>query len=282
MSPPETHEQALLRDAGRVLASAEASCGPAARLAVLEAAASLLAGWSFERYQQSFPDSATPVPGVTSFAEELVSQLHQVSVPAPLAIAALGHCVPSQHQQRTEGAFYTDFRLASFLGEQVADDLPRGARIIDLATGSGMLLVASVLAAARGDRRRATDLVAESVCAADLDGAALRACRASLAALCADLAAVHELDGRLRRRDSLIAGKPGWADIAPQGFDVVVGNPPWGKLKVSRHEFMRANGHDRHYGDDYALDLIDHQALGDERARRAAYAMAVVQRYPVS
>jgi methylase of polypeptide subunit release factors len=282
MSPPETHEQALLRDAGRVLASAEASCGPAARLAVLEAAASLLAGWSFERYQQSFPDSATPVPGVTSFAEELVSQLHQVSVPAPLAIAALGHGVPSRHQQRTEGAFYTDFRLASFVGEQVADDLPRGARIIDLAAGSGMLLVASVLAAARGDRRRATDLVAESVCAADLDGAALRACRASLAALCADLAAVHELDSRLRRRDSLIAGKPGWADIAPQGFDVVVGNPPWGKLKVSRHEFMRANGHDRHYGDDYALDLIDHQALGDERARRAAYAMAVVQRYPVS
>ena len=282
MSPPETHEQAILRDASRVLASAEESGGPAARLAVLEAAASLLAGWPFERYQQLFPDSATPVPGVTSFAEELVSQLHQASMPAPMAIAALGHSVPSRHQQRTEGAFYTDFRLASFVGEQVAGGLPNGARIIDLAAGSGILLVASVLAAARGDRGRATNLVADSVCAADLDGAALRACRASLAALCADLAAVRELDRRLRRRDSLTAGRSGWADIAPRGFDVVVGNPPWEKLKVSRHEFIRASGDDRHYGDDYALDLIDHEALGDERARRAAYAMAIVQRYPVS
>ena len=282
MSPPETHEQALLRDARRVLASAGESGGPAARLAVLEAAASLLGGWSFGRYQQLFPDSATPASGVISFAEELVRQLRQAGVPAPLAIAALGHSTASRHQQRVEGAFYTDFRLASFVGEQVAGDLADGARIIDLAAGSGILLVASVLAAARGDRDRAASLVAGSVCAADLDGAALRACRASLAALCADLAAVRELDSRLRRRDSLTASTSGWADIAPQGFDVIVGNPPWEKLKLSRHEFIRANGHDRHYGDDYALDLTHHPALEDERARRAAYAMAIVQRYPVS
>lgn len=282
MSTPRTYEQALLCDAERVLTSAQRALGDHSRLAVLEAAASRLGGWSLPRFRELFGDPEVPDNEIAPFAASLAHRLDRLPMHAALAIAALGHAAHSRHQQRTQGAFYTDFRLASFVGEQVAVGLAEDVRIVDLAAGSGVLLVATVLAAAGTDRSRTNELVARSVCAADLDAVALRACRTSLAALCDDLGAVLKLESRLRRQDSLIEGRPGWADVAPDGFDAVVGNPPWEKVKVSRHEFMRANGHDRHYGDDYALDGIDNDALADERARRAAYALAVEARYPTA
>jgi len=54
-----------------------------------------------------------------------------------------------------------------------------------------------------------------------------------------------------------------WRDLAPHGFDVVVGNPPWEKLKLSRHEFLVANGVHRQYGADYGK--ISREAFEGEK-----------------
>jgi hypothetical protein len=181
-----------------------------------------------------------------------------------------------------QGAFYTDFRLAQFVGEQVALGLNGAGVMVDLASGSGILLVATVLAASHGDRLIANDLVANTVCAADRDAGALRACRTSLAALCCDLDAIVEVHRRLRCEDSLLVGRVGWADIAPRGFNVVVGNPPWEKVKLSTHEFLIGSGQERHYGSEYRTESIDMFALAGERAQRATYAASVGHRFPIA
>jgi len=155
----------------------------------------------------------------------------------------------STHEQRRAGAYHTDFRLAQFLADQA---LPSpGVPLVDLASGSGVLLVAAVRRAASGNRFVAAQMVAEQVCAADTDPHSLAGTRLALLAECGDLQVLDGLSTRLRAVDSLIAGLSVWADVAPGGFGLCIGNPPWEKTKLTRHEFLRAMGRDRHYGHDY-------------------------------
>jgi len=282
MSIAKTIEEVMLGDVEGLLAVTERSLGPVARLPVLEAIASRVGGWSLSSFRGRFgaPEIADAV--LAPVVDAVTQRLTELPLPTPLAIAALGRPAHSRGQQRVQGAFYTDFRLARFVGEQIAAGLGANGHWVDLASGSGALLVACVLGAARGDRLLANELVARAVCAADLDGGALRACRASLAALCVDVEAIVQVDMRLRRQDSLLVGRSGWSDLAPSGFDVVVGNPPWEKVKLSTHEFLLSNGQDRHYGAEYQPDGLDVFALTTERAQRAAYAATVERRFPVA
>ena len=48
----------------------------------------------------------------------------------------------------------------------------------------------------------------------------------------------------------------------------MLGNPPWEKLKVTRHEFLRERGHQRHYGADYDESPHDDDLLAARRAVR--------------
>src|SRR5205085_133692 len=155
------------------------------------------------------------------FAAGLVQRLKSAPIPGPLALAALAGGVGGRETRREQGAFYTDFRLAKYVAQQVAPLCSRSSVIVDLSAGSGILLAATVLEATRNDRRRAADLVADSICAADLDQGALRACRAVLGSLCRDLDSICKAAPRLRVQDSLIEGRTGWLDVCPEGFDIV-------------------------------------------------------------
>lgn len=282
MSIARTIEEVVLGEAEQLLADAERSIGRTARLAVLEAIASRVGGWPLASFRDKFGSPEVPDKVLAPIADAVTERLAVLPMPVALAIASLGRPSQSRTQQRMDGVYYTDFRLARFVGEQVAPGLHGDGYWVDLASGSGALLVACVVAAARGDRVRATELVSRTVCAADRDAEALRACRASLAALCNNLEAIVQVDKRLRRQDSLIVGPAGWADLAPGGFATIVGNPPWEKVKLSTHEFLLGNGHDRHYGADYLPDGIDVFALASGRAQRAVYAAAIEHRFPVA
>ena len=66
--------------------------------------------------------------------------------------------------------------------------------------------------------------------------------------------------------------------MAHDGFDVVVANPPWEKVKLTRHEFIKAKGNDRHYGSSYSEDgLVGYESAKSQKARLAA---DLVSRYP--
>src|SRR5690606_35040592 len=58
----------------------------------------------------------------------------------------------------------------------------------------------------------------------------------------------------------------------------VVANPPWEKVKITRHEFMRAEGINRHYGATYgAFDAKKYEA---RKLKALSYGAELALRYP--
>ncbi|MGQ0778707.1 MAG: hypothetical protein ACT4NY_30555 [Pseudonocardiales bacterium] len=267
MSPSRTLEQVLLAPTLRHVEALPSG----ARLAALEAAAAAVGGFSIEKFWDLIGHSCA-VPGLAVDAGRTIAKdLDNIPIPPSLALSALARPELSTHEQRRAGAYYTDFRLARFLADLALADLALadpGAPLVDLASGSGALLVAVVRAATAGDRFAATQMIAERVCAADTDPRALAGVRLALLAECGDLGVLDGLSGRLRTTDSLLAGPAAWADVAPAGFGLCIGNPPWEKTRLTRHEFLQATGLERHYGHDYDGAKPDEYAV----ARRAATA----------
>lgn len=246
-------EEQLLRPTNELVSRAAAELFPNAtqedaRLCVLEAVAGAHAGWQVE---ELWALSAGAQPAADSdpgpWAEKVLASLGETEIPAPLALAALSREVLSPIEQRKSGAYYTDWRLAKMLAESSVPQVRGDGPWIDPACGSGVLLVAATMAASPRDRE---ELVRARLCAADLSGRALRGTRLAIGSLVRDLGALKAFQGRLVRGDSL-RSQTAWRDLAPNGFALVIGNPPWERLRTSRHETASASGHARHYGQSF-------------------------------
>lgn len=279
MSAPVPVEQRLLAPVAREL-EAVAGTDHAARLDVLEAVASLLGGFSLEHLRATDNEPRTLTLDLAlTIAEPVMYATRMVGIHPSLALTSLARPTMAVAAQRSAGAYYTDFRLAQLLTRRLIRQHRPGDLIIDPASGTGILLVAAALelcdSPGHFDR-----FVAESVHAADLSAEALRGAKLSLASLTADDAAIAAMATRLRAIDSLVAGSAAWEDVAPRGFQTVVGNPPWEKLKVTRHEHLSAQGVSRHYGADY--DDLDLDVFGDARSRMNAYASQMSSVYTLT
>ena len=187
-----------------------------------------------------------------------------------LALAALGDSDLDPVARRRQGRYFTDSRLAQNLISGVRERVITAESILDPACGAGVLLVASALEAGSSAARRAY-LVSRVLWGVDRDPHAVRAARAAIASLTADVGAIASLDRHLLVADSLTAGRAWWAERAPAGFDLVVANPPWEKLRVTRHEHALGSGHQRHYGDEYRAAEVDEQALRSDRLTASGY-----------
>jgi hypothetical protein len=136
-----------------------------------------------------------------------------------------------------------------------------------------ILLVATVLQACGSNWSEAATFLKECVHGADLSTEALRGAALALSSLTSDLPAIRSVLRRLRPMDSLREGLHSWEDVAPRGFDLVVANPPWEKLRASKHEVLAAAGLDRHYGDVYPeLTAERTEQIREARVERAQYA----------
>src|SRR5215472_13266816 len=283
MSGPRTYESELLADTERIITAfvyKHPRKHSEARFQILEAAASRLAGFSLEAFQSVFGISAiAPADELLQVSSEIVDSLKNLRIHPALALSALSRESLDSNSRRTTGAYHTDFRLAIRLAQLASVKYRRGTRIIDPACGAGMLLVAATIEACGPDRRKVARWLAESVYAADLSPAALRGCLLSLAALTSDLDALVAMRARWFVGDSLMATQETWDAMAPRRFDLVIANPPWEKVKLTRHEFLRAQGEERHYGAE--TGAINQTAFARQRDGVFSYARSLVENYPM-
>jgi hypothetical protein len=248
---------------------------------LLEATSSRIGTFDLRQYFKAFGHSpvldwADMQRGAASVAESLKN----VPIHPALALSALAREQIAHARQREQGAYYTDFRLAALVAKAGTSARRDKRPVIDPACGSGMLLCALTLEACGHDRRTISHWLANSVFAADTSAAALRGACLALASLTDDLESVVSMRGNWFEGDSLLRSDDDWLKAAPDGFGVVVANPPWEKLKVLRPEFAKAQGARTHYG---AAQSEEHLAGIDQAKRQVArYARLLTGRYPLA
>lgn len=250
----------------------------AARLSILEGVAARLGGFSVRSYQKTFNvDPLLRSDDLEKAGAVIASALSKCGIHPALALSALAREPIDEHSRRSTGAHHTDFRLAMMLGQKAAEINPERRPIVDPACGAGILLVATTLATLGSDRTAISSWLTKSVYASDISDAALRGSRLALASLTDDLSSIETMASRWAVGDSLM--RTDWA--APSGgFGAVVANPPWEKVKVSRHENALASGKQRIYGS--AFDERAQIDLLDRRAETRGYASTLARRYPIA
>ena len=249
------------------------------RLQLLEAVAARLGGFDLESFQSRF--AIAPLERTERLldqAREVVKCLDDTGIHPALCLSALAREALDATSRRSKGAYHTDFRLAQYLAQGTARKLSPGTKVIDPACGAGMLLAAVSVVACRSDRAVASDWLRHSVYAADVSPIALRGTLLALSALTDDLDSLQTMRQKWPTHDSLLAPDEVWYSLARDGFDVVVANPPWEKVKLTRHEFIKRKGGDRNYGSGYSGDALAGYARA--KSRQSRLAAALVSRYP--
>lgn len=283
MTPSNTLENQRLKKAEAYMAKCLSGYGAnlnEMRFQLLEAASSRIGGYDYRAFRAHFQiEGFVAIEQLLDDAKTLVQLLDQTHIHPALCLSALAREALNHASQRDSGAYHTDFRLALHLANSVEPLLREGVKVIDPACGAGMLLTAVSIVACGPDRILSSEWLRNSVFAADLSPQALRGTRVALAALTDDLETIIAMDSHWRVHDSLLAPDAIWQELSEGGFDVVIANPPWEKVKLTRHEYAKANGESRDYGTGYNLQsLTGYEAA---KTRRSAFAESLVERYPL-
>jgi hypothetical protein len=252
-------ESAILEHANQILEAAAADIAPDenrtdTRLSLLEVVSSEYAKWSINEYwSASFATcNLTDIGIATEWAKRVLTAINATSIPVPFALSALSRETLTPTEQRTSGAYYTDWRLAQLLAAQAVPAVTREGLWVDPACGTGMLLVATVLSVSTQTDR--DQIIRHKLTGADLSRRALRGTLLSVASLTQDMAAIADFASRLLLQDSLKSNAT-WLHLAPKGVALAIANPPWERLRVSRHETALSAGEARNYGQPFRTNV---------------------------
>ena len=278
MTSPVPRDQQLLVQASDALNDAISSCGlessTANRLRLLEGAAALIGSYSLGDYDLAVGLESTfeglSAPQAVRASELLAEAILDGDLPPSLALASLADADLHPVDRRRAGRYFTDSRLALDLTDGLQPRVASARSILDPACGAGTLLVAAALKASDSHEER-THLVRSVLWGVDRDPSAIRAARLAISSLTHDADAHARVSSRLLATDSLTKTTQWWQRHQPLGFDIVVANPPWEKLRITRHEHALASGHVRHYGDEYRDDEVDAAVLEAGRRATAEY-----------
>lgn len=283
MSAPRPVEAEYLAPAEAALTTAVGGRhGPASfefRLQVLEAVSARFGGFNLESFHVAFGvQNKKPAAELLELASPVASAIERSPIHHALALSALAREALREQDRKNTGAYHTDFRLATRLAQLAAPKLNHESKVIDPSSGAGILLAALTHAVCGLDRAKTAHWIAHGVCAADLSANSLRAALLSLASFTDDLEALKTMRARWHCGDSLMADRKIWAAMAPDGFDAVIGNPPWEKVKLSRHEFLKSSGAKRHYGAE--IRGLDEERFAAQRGEVVNYSRQLLARYP--
>ena len=282
MTIPIPRDQVLLTEASAALDEGAAQSGlePSVdlRLRLLEGASAQVGGYDLALYDQVAGrrglSDGLPSLAAVDFAGKLAQAVQDGPIHPSLSLAALGDSDVDSVMRRRHGRYFTDTNLALNLTGSVKKRIAKARSIVDPSCGAGVLLVAAVLQAAAAGNHR-SHVIETVLWGVDRDHRAVRAARTAISSLTPDMKAITGLFHRLLVADSLTAGRQWWRSHVSEGFDVVVGNPPWEKLKVTRHEHALRSGIQRHYGDDYDSLEINEDTLRLDRKIALCYRDAV-------
>lgn len=283
MSAPRPVEAEYLAPVEAALtATVGRGCGPDSfelRLQILEAASARFGGFDLAEFHETFGvKSKHSAAELLELATPVANAIERSPIHPAMALSALAREVLHEQDRKNTGAYHTDFRLATRLAKLAAPKLTHKSKVIDPASGAGILLAALTHAVCGLDRAKTAYWLAHGVCAADLSENSLRAALLALASFTDDVSALKAMRARWFCGDSLMAERKVWTDMAPEGFDAVIGNPPWEKVKLSRHEFLKSSGTKRHYG--AQIDGFDEKKFAQQRDEIAIYARRLLVRYP--
>ncbi len=249
------------------------------RLQVLEAASARFGGFDLAAFHEAFGvKSKISAAELLELAAPVASAIERSPIHPALALSVLARESLHEQDRKSTGAYHTDFRLATRLAKLAAPKLSYSSKVIDPACGAGILLVALTHAVCGMDRAKTAYWLANGVCAADLSGNSLRAALLALASFTDDVSTLKAMRALWYCGDSLMADRSVWTAMAPEGFDAVIGNPPWEKVKLSRHEFLRSSGTKRHYG--AQIHGLDEERFAQQRDEVANYSRRLLARYP--
>lgn len=240
-----------------------------ARLSLLEVAASAFAGWKVVDYWDlAGLDGHIVLSKELPGAESIIKAIERSGLPIPLALAALSREELAAGHQRRTGAYYTDWRLAHLLAESGVSRADTNGVWVDPACGSGTLLVAAALEVPAGEQRER--VISQCLTGADLSATALRGSSLAVSSLTPNLETIAAFRGRLLRQDSL-RSRESWQSVVGSGAALVIGNPPWERLRPSRHEIAQSAGVKRHYGARHHVDID----MAEDRRKLLDYVKSV-------
>lgn len=283
MSAPRPLELEYLAPAEEALNKAVGGSHDAAsfelRLQVLEAVSARFGGFDLAAFHEAFGvQNNYPAAELLELSASVATAIERSPIHPALALSALAREVLQEQDRKSTGAYHTDFRLAIRLAQLAAPSLNHTSKVIDPACGAGILLAALTHAVCGMDRAKTAQWLAHGVCAADLSVNSLRATLLSLGSFTDDVGVLQTMRSRWYCGDSLMAERKIWSSMAPDGFDGVIGNPPWEKVKISRHEFLKSSGAQRHYG--AQIDEFDDARFATQRDEVASYSQRLLARYP--
>lgn len=268
MSRPQTHEQRLLCEAEQLLSNAAHTHDE--RLCVLEAVAAAKSNCDITEYWNKFNCSCVQVD--SSIISAITHRIEQTGIPFSMAISSLAREPLSVEEQKKNGVFYTDFRLANFMADDCSKRIEKHSSVADFAAGTGILLVGIAEVYKHKYPEHFNAWLAEKLFAFDLSSIALRGARAALLSMTNDITALKKMNYNWKVTDTLLD-----TDLDKLNVDIVVGNPPWGKIKLTRHNFLSQNGEQRVYGSEYLS--FDSEKFEKTKADLIEYSKIIRQKY---
>lgn len=214
------------------------------RICFLEKSAAIKSGANIDYYWKQ-----QHIPGIKVSDEKIrqfILTVENSGIPFPIAISSLARKPLTVEQQKKDGVFYTDFRLANLIADSCAKDIKQNASIVDFAAGTCILLIGIALKYKNSFSEQYDEWLKKNVFAFDLSEDALRGGAAAFLSTTNNAEAIVSMIRKWKVCDSLLD-----ADVSKMKFDIVVGNPPWGRIKLTRHNFATRAGYECVYGADY-------------------------------
>lgn len=248
MAHPDTIEKKRLLAASAVIADAASGLNnyAEAKLTFLEYASCNYSGISITDYYRSTGYIPAFEPSDEAVSK-LCGEIDACGIAYPVALSALARVDLDELETKKKGSVYTDFRLAAYLAQTVMPEYSGGA-VLDPSCGSSILLAACA-DYLRQTGADASSFVSSSLFGVDLEPLAIRGSILALASLLRDSGCLSVLASHFVCADSLERGTDLLAAFGVKGFALVVGNPPWERVRPSRSEFARAQGIDARYGE---------------------------------